>query len=964
MGCRRGTLVALIALIALCVCFAAAAPAAEPTLDQALKDLPKFKFGENREHLTLIEHAVRDAKGPERDTLRATLAGLLGSNATPDAKRFVCRQLSIVGTAKEVPALATLLLDKELSDIARYALERIPDDAATDAMRGAIGKASPEQKIGIINSLGMRQDAKALGALAGLLKNKDVPTASAAAGALGRIGGPEAVKALTDARAGADDRLKPVIADAYLLCADRLLAEKKNADAAAIYQDMFKPTEAKHVRMAALRGIVAAGGDKTLPLLTEILTGTDAEMQAAALRFLREVSGPQTTKALVDLLPKLPAPTQAMLLDDLATRGDASALPAVVKAAAAEDEAVKKAAVKAMGRLGDASTLPMLTQLAAAAGPLADDARRSLDQLPAANVNDALLGLAQTGDTPVRKEAIRSLGARRAAKAVPALLKTAADADGGIRQESIKALEVLADEKSAPDLVKLVGQAKDDADRDAAGRALGALCARATDKGPCVKAILAAVGGADAKAKAALIRALSRAGGAEALAAVSGAVKDADAGVQDAAIRSLADWPDVAAAPQLLAIAKTASNATHQVLALRGYIRLAGLDGVAAADQLKMYAEAMAAAKRPDEKKQVLGGLGNVKTVEALQMVLPALDDKGLQNEAAAAAVKIAKNLGGHGKEVVRDAMQKVLDVSKDKNVRKEAEDLLNKAGGPKKAAAPDVDVRLYAAPRPAKAASDAGAVKMGWRLGTQVYSFNRFTFAEAVDKTASVGLKYVEIYPGQRLSKESDAKVDHGMSDADIATMVKMAKSKGITIVNYGVVGLSKNEAESRKVFEFAKKVGITTIVSEPGDDAFDTLDKLCEEYKINVALHNHPKPSPYWDPDKVLANTKGRSKRIGACADTGHWMRSGIDPLEAVKKLEGRIISFHFKDLNEMGGGHDVPWGTGKANVEAILTELKRQRFKGTFSIEYEHNWDNSVPEIAQCVEYFNATAAKLAK
>ena len=684
MGCCRRLIAACVAA---CIVSVAALPAGagEPSLGQDLKELPKYTFGQSREHLTRIADAVRDAKGAERARLRTQLAAVLGSNATPDAKRFVCRQLSIVGTAQEVPALAALLLDKELSDIARYALERTPDEAALKAMRDALPKAEPGVRIGIINSLGIREDKAVVGALIPLLKGSDVPIAIAAAGALGKIGGAEAVKALADARGSADDKLKSVAADAYLLCADRLLAEKKTAEAASIYQDMFKPTEAKHVQMAALRGIVASGGEKTLPLLTELLTGNDTEMQAAALRFVREVSGPETTKALTGLLPKLPAATQAMLLDDLAARGDASALPAVMTAAKSNDEAVKEAAVKAMGKVGDASTLPLLTSLASGGGPLADQARASLDILPGANVNDAMIGLAEQGNTDVRKEVIRSLGVRRVGKAVPVLLKTAGDADSGIRVESVKALEIVADEKCAPAMVSLVVKAKDDGDLAAAEKALGTLAGRAENKDAVVTPILSAVGGAPTKAKCALIRALGRAGGSKALGAVSNAVRDADESVQDAAVRSLADWADAGAAAQLLTIAKTSQKTTHQVLALRGYIRIAGLDGVSAADKLKMYAQAMAAAKRPDEKKQVLGGLGNVKAVEALKMVIPALDDKALEREAAVAAVNIAKNLGARGKDDIRTAMQKVLEITKDKRLRKDADDLLKKAGGPKK---------------------------------------------------------------------------------------------------------------------------------------------------------------------------------------------------------------------------------------------------------------------------------------
>ena len=257
-------------------------------------------------------------------------------------------------------------------------------------------------------------------------------------------------------------------------------------------------------------------------------------------------------------------------------------------------------------------------------------------------------------------------------------------------------------------------------------------------------------------------------------------------------------------------------------------------------------------------------------------------------------------------------------------------------------------------------------AEKLGWRLGCQAYSFNHFSFYEAVDKNASLGLKWIEAYPGQTISAE---KPSVKLNDATPPEARKELKKKladcGVTLVNYGVCGLSNNDKACRNVFDFAKDMGIETIVSEPAPDAFDLLDKLCEEYKINVAIHNHPSPSRYWNPNTVLTACEGHSKRIGACADTGHWMRSGINPLDAVKKLKGRIISFHFKDLNKFGrkDAHDVPWGTGAGDVKAILEEVHRQGVKAVFSIEYEHNWLDSVPEIAQCVAYFDKVAAELA-
>jgi len=249
-------------------------------------------------------------------------------------------------------------------------------------------------------------------------------------------------------------------------------------------------------------------------------------------------------------------------------------------------------------------------------------------------------------------------------------------------------------------------------------------------------------------------------------------------------------------------------------------------------------------------------------------------------------------------------------------------------------------------------------AEKLGWRLGCQAYSFNRFTFYEAIDKTASLGLHYIEAYPGQKLSADKpDVRVGPSMSVEDRKEVKKKLADSGVKLVCFGVTGAD------RGTFDFAKDMGIETITSEPPFDAFDEVDKLCQEYQINVAIHNHPEPSRYWNPDTVLEHCKGRSKRIGACADTGHWMRSGINPVDAIKKLEGRIISFHFKDLDKYGrGAHDVPWGTGKGDVKAILREVQRQGIQAVFSIEYEHNWLESLPEIAQCVKYFDKVAAEL--
>jgi sugar phosphate isomerase/epimerase len=248
-----------------------------------------------------------------------------------------------------------------------------------------------------------------------------------------------------------------------------------------------------------------------------------------------------------------------------------------------------------------------------------------------------------------------------------------------------------------------------------------------------------------------------------------------------------------------------------------------------------------------------------------------------------------------------------------------------------------------------------------GYAIGCQAYSFNRFSAFEAIEKCAAAGGRVIEFYPGQTLSKDqSDLKVDHNANDDVVQKLKEKLAKHGMMAVNYGVVGLPNDEKECRKVFEFAKKMEIPAVTSEPPPEALDLIEKLVKEYDIKVGIHNHPKRAndpnyKLWDPNYVLSLVKDRDPRIGSASDTGHWIRSDLKPVEALQILKGRIISSHLKDLNQFGpDAHDVPYGTGVANIPGILNELRRQGFEGNISIEYEYNWDNSVPEIAQCIGF----------
>ncbi|MFA7140505.1 MAG: sugar phosphate isomerase/epimerase [Proteiniphilum sp.] len=255
-------------------------------------------------------------------------------------------------------------------------------------------------------------------------------------------------------------------------------------------------------------------------------------------------------------------------------------------------------------------------------------------------------------------------------------------------------------------------------------------------------------------------------------------------------------------------------------------------------------------------------------------------------------------------------------------------------------------------------------AEKAGWKLSMQSYTLHRFTAVEALDKTQQLGLKYIEIYPGQKMGGEfGEAVFGYTLSGGDQAKLKAIAAEKGIKIISSGVWTAQRDEWE--KIFRFAKEMELEFISAEPALDDWDVVEELARDYKMKVAVHNHPSEQSYWKPEILLNAIENRSELLGSCADVGHFKRMDLDPLACIKQLKGRIIALHFKDIAPVDPDstlEDVVWGTGVLNVKAMLEELKHQGFKGYFTIEYEANWENNLPEIKESINYFNEVVEEI--
>lgn len=248
------------------------------------------------------------------------------------------------------------------------------------------------------------------------------------------------------------------------------------------------------------------------------------------------------------------------------------------------------------------------------------------------------------------------------------------------------------------------------------------------------------------------------------------------------------------------------------------------------------------------------------------------------------------------------------------------------------------------------------------WNIGVALYSFNRFSFADALDKADSAGVNYVEGFSFHNMGKEFNDKTMAAMTDEDISKLKEMLSSKKLEMQSMYVSG-AKNEADWKYYFELAKAMNMQHLVAEPEKESWDMLDSLAGVYKIKIAIHEHAKgKSQYWHPDSVIAAMKGHPN-FGVCADLGHWERSGLNPVECLKKLEGNILGVHLKDIHQSNNpdANDVVIGKGVINFPAIIDEFKRQHFKGVIHVECEHKMENNLAEVIAGKKYFEGLYTK---
>ena len=612
------------------------------------------------------------------------LALLQNPTTTLEGKRSACRALRQIGSDACVPVLAPLLSDPELGHMARFALAEMPGEQATEALIAALKQTQGAMRIGLIVALGQRKEQSATRPLRRLTRDKDSATAEAALFSLTEIDPIAAKKSLRRANVSQAARERTLLAAAnheilqvrMMSLGGEDLIESANETLEGLLDDDGVTTA---TRVAAVRTYAELGPQQALPVMRTLLAGSDQTMARAAARTAYVLEGEGLAAEMANWLPELPVASRLLVIESLSQRGDVTAQPALLEQLNAPEPEVRAAALAALGNCGDVNAVAPLLEIAAADADRAEANYKTLTLLHGPAVDERLTELALAAEPAERTRLLSVLEQRMAVASIPAFKQLAADADDAKARQGWHALGEVAPAAEIEPLVASFVTLDRAPLQPAAAQALVTAGKRGANADALMTALLAAYATADTPLRIRLLDVMGKAGGERIFGAITEAVASSDPELKDAGVRALTNWPGNEAAPGLLQLATSAELPKHKILALQGYLRLAGdvTTGRTPAESLAMLRNAQPLVQRDDEKRLLLGALGSVVDPDAMRMALPYLDDPAVNAEAGAAVAYTAVHARGPVPDEARAALQAVVAKCTDENMQKYARDRL-----------------------------------------------------------------------------------------------------------------------------------------------------------------------------------------------------------------------------------------------------------------------------------------------
>lgn len=647
-----------------------------------------FEWDDSRAVLYTVQEKIRSCYGNKEalGKIEEMLLDLLDSDSSAAAKDFACRQLAVIGTDKSVPMLSKMLADPKTSDMARYALEKIPG-GGVDNVLVKTAKTAPNQEvlIGIISTLGNRKSDKVISLAHDLFSNagnNDEAVKIALLWALGSAGTEESVEELFNVRPNLTGQAQKRCTDALLMCADAMLAANQKERAIEIYGMLYKQENPSVVRAAALIGLSQAGSQDVQALLPNVIRTGDMTLRTAAIQSLAYVNDDLILETIVSKASDLPADAQIQLLTVLSENSRKGAKFLALQMVHSEQQPVRIAAYEALAKTGDTSAIEILAGSAAQAQDRDERqaAQEALSQIPGKSIDLAILekiaaSIDANSDEKVVIELIHATASRGIDDAPEVLFRTAEHDNQRIASESVRALQSLAEPEHAEALVNLV-VSRPGADTE---NALLLVAEKFSNSDQVARLILDKYGkiAGNEDAQVSLLRVMGKLGNPDVIPLIRSGYASSNEKLQEAAFRAMTDWPQNDFMQEVKTLARSAEDEKTKILALRAYIRMLTDSGKNEQDIVDELIAAYALAERPDERKYVIGVLGNYGNEEALTFVKDKLAEPDLKAEAQVGLLQICEKLRSEKPSAVNPVLQMLKENGSSETVRNRAEELL-----------------------------------------------------------------------------------------------------------------------------------------------------------------------------------------------------------------------------------------------------------------------------------------------
>jgi HEAT repeat protein len=634
-------------------------------LDTAFQTLRTYEWGPQRDALVPIDQAAAQChSNPDlRKDLETRLIAILKSDANMAAKGYACEVLATIGTANSVPALADLLTNEEMSHSSRRALAAIRDPAALRSLRTALPQLPDKLKLGVVQTLGNLHDKAAVDALIPLLESENDDLVGAAAEALARLGENKADEAVLNHYQQGTPASKQLIEDACLGIAQRRLSAQQWESAADVYH-LLEDSQQIQVKWAAFQGLVAAEPAKAQTRLVDALAGemtSNSQQLRMVGQLIRQSVRDDNVASLAASISELPETSQMVMLDALGSVKHPAVRQAALGCVKSQLTDLRVMAEQTLAKCGTAEDLSLLAGIAASSRDQREQnvAMQALQKISGPEVDDTLLTMVRESPPALQKVLIRTIASRKTSGSGDTLVKLAQSDDASVRLEAYRALQVVADPNLTEQLVDLLAKTPKGKEREAADRAVWRSVQQVEDQNRRADALLTKIKNAPNSEKLALLPALGRLGGEEALPVVQDAIQSRSADLREAGIRALTNWPDASVADQLWEIASNDQNRSHRIWALRAFARVLPQQAREQPDQVAAQLQAaMEAAGREEDKRLILSRLPAVRSEQALNLAMSCLLDVALRAD----AIEVTAELGEAMKESHPPAARKALE--------------------------------------------------------------------------------------------------------------------------------------------------------------------------------------------------------------------------------------------------------------------------------------------------------------